>query len=60
MARPTDWHPLRESDPVPGDPVEIRDQVKRMKKIAEYLRTQAEALTAMADADDLKGNMPMN
>lgn len=55
MARPTDWHPLRESDPVPGDPVEIRDQVKRMKKIAEYLRTQAEALTAMADADNLKG-----
>lgn len=26
-----------------------------MKKIAEYLRTQAEALTAMADADNLKG-----
>ncbi|MFH8764526.1 hypothetical protein [Streptomyces althioticus] len=55
MARPTDWHPLRESDPVPGDPVEIREQVKHMKKIAEYLRTQAEALTAMADADNLKG-----
>ncbi|MEU9552951.1 putative T7SS-secreted protein [Streptomyces werraensis] len=55
MARPTDWHPLRESDPVPGDPIEIREQVKHMKKIAEYLRTQAEALTAMADADNLKG-----
>ncbi|CAL9542479.1 hypothetical protein SUDANB15_04241 [Streptomyces sp. enrichment culture] len=26
-----------------------------MKKIAKYLRTQAEALTAMADADNLKG-----
>ncbi|EPD55771.1 HXXEE domain-containing protein [Streptomyces sp. HGB0020] len=26
-----------------------------MKKIAEYLRTQAAALTAMADADNLKG-----
>mgnify|MGYP001233476470 CR=1 FL=1 len=55
MARPADWHPLRESDPVPGDPVEVREQVKHMKKIAEYLRTQAEALTAMADADNLKG-----
>ncbi|MGV9454709.1 putative T7SS-secreted protein [Streptomyces sp. NPDC003635] len=55
MTRPKDWHPLRESDPVPGDPAGIRDQVKHMKKIAEYLRTQAAALTAMADADNLKG-----
>ncbi|MEV2193739.1 putative T7SS-secreted protein [Streptomyces phaeochromogenes] len=55
MARPKDWNPLRESDPVPGDPEGIRDQVKHMKKIAEYLRTQAAALTAMADADNLKG-----
>ncbi|MFJ6724463.1 hypothetical protein ACIQPQ_06045 [Streptomyces sp. NPDC091281] len=55
MARPTDWHPLRESDPVPGDPEGVRGQVKHMKKIAEYLRTQAAALTAMANADNLKG-----
>ncbi|MFH8613262.1 putative T7SS-secreted protein [Streptomyces sp. NPDC018029] len=55
MARPKDWQPLRESDPVPGDPVAVREQVKHMKKIAEYLRTQAEALNAMADADNLKG-----
>ncbi|MEU6995595.1 putative T7SS-secreted protein [Streptomyces sp. NPDC046465] len=55
MARPKDWHPLRESDPVPGDPVAVRSQVKHMKTIAEYLRTQAEALNAMADADNLKG-----
>jgi hypothetical protein len=55
MARPKDWQPLRESDPVPGDPEGIRDQVKHMKKIAEYLRTQAAALTAMANADNLKG-----
>ncbi|MBU6531895.1 putative T7SS-secreted protein [Streptomyces mayonensis] len=55
MARPKDWHPLRESDPVPGDPDEVRSQVKHMKKIAEYLRTQAKSLTAMADADNLKG-----
>lgn len=55
MARPKDWHPLRESDPVPGDPSGVRDQVTHMKKIAEYLRTQAKSLTAMADADNLKG-----
>ncbi|WP_055565411.1 putative T7SS-secreted protein [Streptomyces atriruber] len=55
MARPKDWQPLRESDPVPGDPVTVREQVKHMKTIAEYLRTQAEALNAMADADNLKG-----
>jgi hypothetical protein len=56
MARPKDWHPLRESDPVPGDPDGVRGQVKHMNKIAEYLRTQAAALTAMADADNLKGD----
>ncbi|GHG23387.1 hypothetical protein GCM10018777_42530 [Streptomyces albogriseolus] len=33
----------------------IRGQVKHMKTIADYLRTQAAALTAMADADNLKG-----
>lgn len=55
MPRPKDWHPLRESDPVPGDPEGIRGQVKHMKQIAEYLRTQAAALNAMADADNLKG-----
>lgn len=55
MARPKDWHPLRESDPVPGDPEGVRGQVTHMKKIAEFLRTQAAALTAMADADNLKG-----
>ncbi|MFI1681229.1 putative T7SS-secreted protein [Streptomyces sp. NPDC020607] len=55
MARPKDWQPLRDSDPVPGDPVGVRSQVKHMKKIAEYLRTQAAALNAMADADNLKG-----
>lgn len=56
MARPKDWSPLREGDPVPGDPVGIRGQVKHMKTIADYLRTQAAALTAMADADNLKGD----
>ncbi|MFF0204137.1 hypothetical protein [Streptomyces sp. NPDC005017] len=55
MARPKDWQPLCESDPVPGDPEGIRDQVDHMKLIAHYLRTQAAALNAMADADNLKG-----
>ncbi|MDX3457291.1 hypothetical protein PV396_35945 [Streptomyces sp. ME02-8801-2C] len=55
MARPKDWRPLRESDPVPGDPEGVRDQVTHMKKIAEFLRAQAAALTAMADAENLKG-----
>ncbi|MCM3297919.1 hypothetical protein ACWEPD_15545 [Streptomyces pseudogriseolus] len=55
MARPKDWHPLRESDPVPGDPEGIRDQVRHMRKVAKYLRTQAAALHAMAEADNLEG-----
>ncbi|MEU6255549.1 putative T7SS-secreted protein [Streptomyces sp. NPDC047043] len=55
MARPTDWAPLAEADPVPGDPEGIRREVTHMKKVAEKLRTQAAAMEAMADCDGLKG-----
>ncbi|MEU1268157.1 putative T7SS-secreted protein [Streptomyces sp. NPDC005799] len=55
MARPTDWAPLAEADPVPGDPEGIRREVTHMKKVAEKLRTQAAAMQAIADCDGLKG-----
>ncbi|MFF4275935.1 putative T7SS-secreted protein [Streptomyces sp. NPDC001536] len=55
MVRPTDWSPLAEADPVPGDPEGIRDEVTHMKKIAKKLRDQAATLQAIADADGLKG-----
>ncbi|MGP3948556.1 putative T7SS-secreted protein [Streptomyces sp. 7N604] len=55
MARPADWAPLAETDPVPGDPEGIRDEVDHMKRVAEKLRTQAAAMEAIADSDGLKG-----
>ncbi|MFD0210167.1 hypothetical protein ACFVH9_13785 [Streptomyces hirsutus] len=39
--RPVDWQPLCESDPVPGDPEEIRAEVKHMVSVAKKLRDQA-------------------
>ncbi|MDX3749611.1 hypothetical protein [Streptomyces sp. AK08-02] len=55
MARPADWAPLTETDPVPGDPDGIRREVTHMKRIAEKLRTQAAAMQAIAECDGLKG-----
>ncbi|GHB56097.1 hypothetical protein GCM10010377_54070 [Streptomyces viridiviolaceus] len=53
--RPVDWQPLCESDPVPGDPEEIRAEVKHMISVAEKLRDQAKNLKAISDEDTLKG-----
>ncbi|MDT9697173.1 putative T7SS-secreted protein [Streptomyces sp. P17] len=55
MARPADWSPLAEADPVPGAPEGIRDEVEHMKSVAKKLRDQAAALQAIADSDGLKG-----
>lgn len=53
--RPVDWDPLCESDPVPGDPEEIRAEVRHMVSVAEKLRTQAKNLKAISDEERLKG-----
>ncbi|WP_431990313.1 putative T7SS-secreted protein [Streptomyces albogriseolus] len=53
--RPVDWQPLCEFDPVPGDPEEIRAEVKHMVSVAEKLRDQAKNLKAISDDDTLKG-----
>ncbi|MFH8487885.1 putative T7SS-secreted protein [Streptomyces longisporoflavus] len=53
--RPRDWSPLAESDPVPGDPEEIRAEVKHMKGVAESLRDQARLLRGIGDDNELKG-----
>ncbi|MDG9708060.1 hypothetical protein [Streptomyces sp. DH10] len=54
-SRPKDWHPLADSDPVPGDPEEIRAEVKHMISVAKSLRAQAKDLTRIRDDDELKG-----
>ncbi|MFF4472957.1 hypothetical protein ACFYZ3_25735 [Streptomyces sp. NPDC001599] len=53
--RPVDWQPLCEADPVPGDPEEIRAEVKHMISVAEKLRDQAKNLKAIGDDETLKG-----
>ncbi|GAB2876209.1 hypothetical protein GCM10027074_50270 [Streptomyces deserti] len=53
--RPVDWQPLCDSDPVPGDPEEIRAEVKHMISVAKKLREQAKNLKAISDEDTLKG-----
>ncbi|WP_435221738.1 hypothetical protein [Streptomyces sp. Tue6028] len=53
--RPTDWQPLRDTDPVPGDPEEIRAEVRHMVSVAKKLRDQAKNLQAISKEDKLKG-----
>lgn len=53
--RPADWHPLRDADPVPGDPEEIRAEVRHMVSVAKKLRDQAKNLQALSNEDKLKG-----
>ncbi|MFF7373765.1 hypothetical protein ACFY96_00670 [Streptomyces massasporeus] len=53
--RPVDWQPLCDSDPVPGDPEEIRAEVKHMVSVAKKLREQAKNLQAISGEDTLKG-----
>ncbi|AVH55829.1 MULTISPECIES: DUF308 domain-containing protein [Streptomyces] len=53
--RPRDWNPLADSDPVPGDPEEIRAEVKHMKGVAASLREQARMLRGIGDDNELKG-----
>ncbi|GGN85904.1 hypothetical protein GCM10011579_077140 [Streptomyces albiflavescens] len=53
--RPVDWQPLRDSDPVPGDPEEIRAEVRHMVSVAKKLRDQAKNLQALSKEDKLKG-----
>ncbi|MEJ8649427.1 putative T7SS-secreted protein [Streptomyces sp. MS1.AVA.3] len=54
--RPTDWQPLAEKDPIPGDPEDIRDEVTKMKNLAKTLRDQARILRKAEDGDALQGN----
>lgn len=55
MARPTDWHPLADRDPVPGSPKDVDDEVEHMKNVAKKLRDQAEKLHKIAKKEGLKG-----
>ncbi|MBV9026280.1 MAG: hypothetical protein JO362_21380, partial [Streptomycetaceae bacterium] len=53
--RPRDWSPLAPSDPVPGDPQAIRDEVRHMQDLAKSLRDQAHELKIIGHGEGLKG-----
>ncbi|WP_432508776.1 hypothetical protein [Kineococcus auxinigenes] len=46
--RPTGWHPLAATDPVPGDPVAVAETAKRVEAVARGLEEQAGALRHLA------------
>ena len=49
--RPTDWAPLAESDPVPGDPDEIERTAKSLADMAEEITRQTANLRKLATAE---------
>ncbi|MZD53536.1 hypothetical protein OH540_15960 [Streptomyces sp. BPPL-273] len=53
--RPTDWSPLADQDPVPGDPESIRDESDRLKKIQETLERQVKKLRQLGKDENIKG-----
>ncbi|WP_369365117.1 putative T7SS-secreted protein [Streptomyces sp. CG4] len=56
MARPTDWSPLAEEDPVPGDVHDIRDESTRLGKLAKMISEQVDRLNSISrDTSELKG-----
>jgi hypothetical protein len=49
--RPSDWEPLAEKDPVPGDPAEVRQLSRELKDIAQTIKDQTEKLRTMCSDD---------
>lgn len=50
-SRPRDWHPLADSDPIPGDPYEVASLGRQLRKTAEELDRQIRNLKAVAEID---------
>ena len=48
MARPTDWSPLADSDPVPGDPQRIGQEAAHLSSVAQEIQGQVARLRAIA------------
>ncbi|MEV6751775.1 putative T7SS-secreted protein [Streptomyces sp. NPDC051214] len=53
--RPTDWSPICEVDPTPGDPEGVRDEANRLSRIAETLERQVSKLRKLGKDDNIKG-----
>ncbi|MFD5516099.1 WXG100 family type VII secretion target [Streptomyces sp. NPDC127066] len=50
-ARPRDWTPMYDSDPVPGDPHEVARLGKELRGMAEEIDKQARNIRALASVD---------
>jgi hypothetical protein len=53
--RPTDWSPLRVSDPTPGDPDVVGDQARHYSDVAAELRSQISRLLRIGPDSELHG-----
>lgn len=49
--RPTDWSPLHDRDPVPGDPDEIERVAKSLTDMAEEITRQAASLGTVSTTE---------
>lgn len=49
--RPSDWHPVADNDPVPGDPDRVAKLGKKLRKTATELERQIKNLKAVAEVD---------
>lgn len=49
--RPHDWHPVADSDPIPGDPDRMAALGRQLRKTAEELDRQIRNLKAVVDVD---------
>jgi hypothetical protein len=50
--RPTDWSPLADGDPVPGDPPTIRELASHLQGVADNIRTQVQRMNQL-DASEI-------
>ncbi|MEW2524928.1 hypothetical protein [Streptomyces sp. NPDC047071] len=48
-ARPRDWQPLADSDPVPGDPDRVEELGRKLRRTADELERQVRHLKAAAE-----------
>ncbi|MFJ3235153.1 hypothetical protein [Streptomyces sp. NPDC086787] len=46
--RPRDWHPIADSDPIPGDPDQVAALGRQLRKTAEVLERQIRSLKAVS------------
>ncbi|WP_181801674.1 hypothetical protein [Streptomyces shenzhenensis] len=49
--RPRDWHPVADSDPIPGDPDQVAALGRQLRKTAEELERQIRNLKAVSRLD---------